>query len=163
MDERVIEVQTGRDTGIHVFHRPLGLFLVIAYKAIWGTIEVVTGFLLFYSTFLIANELAEDPQDRLINWLIANVHLEPKTVKEVGAVIVLFGISKIALALGLWFSSKKTRDIGIAFFLLLGLFGFFTVIVRPTLFHASVLAGDLFILWYLWKILPKHLRHGHVE
>jgi hypothetical protein len=163
VNERVIEIQKGKDPGIHILHRPLGLFLVIAYKAVWGIVETISGFLIFYSTILIAKELAEDPQDRLINWIIANVHLEPKTVKELGALFIILGVSKIALAIGLWFSSKKTRDIGIAFFLLLGLFGFFTVIVSPTLFHVAVLAGDLLILWYLWKILPKHLRHGYVE
>lgn len=163
MTEPAIEIQHGRDPGVHLFHRPLGLFLVILYKAVWGIVETIGGILLFYSTSIIANELAEDPQDRLMNWIVAHVHLEPKTVMEAGALIVIFGLSKIAIAVGLWHETKLVREISIAFFALIGLFGFFQVITKPTVFHFAVLAADLFILWYLWKILPKHLRHGRVE
>ncbi len=158
--EHAIEIQHGSDPGIHIFHRPLGLIAVIAYKAIWGVTEIIGGFVIYYSTFIIASELSEDPQDRFMNWVIAHIHLEPKTVKELGALIILFGVGKVALAFGLWFSSKKTRELGIAFFALIGVFGFIQIIRRPSYFHLAALVTDLMILYYLWKILPKHLRHG---
>jgi hypothetical protein len=163
MTEPLIEIQHGKDPGVHLLHRPLGLIAVIAYKAIWGVTEIIGGFVLFYSSFIIASELSEDPQDRFMNWVVAHVHLQPKTAKEWGALIVLFGVGKLAIAIGLWFSSKKTRELGIAFFSLIGVFGFIQIIRQPSYFHLLALVTDLLILFYLWKILPKHLKHGHVS
>jgi len=152
-----------RDTGWHFNGRPLGLILIVVYKFIWGSIEVLSGILLYFSSFLIARELVEDPQDLFVNWLLTNNHINLSAAKEFGIIIGLLGLGKVLIAFGIWYRSALMRDIGIAYFSLIGAYAIFSILSHFTIFKLLTLVADLAILYYLWQILPKHLKHGEIS
>lgn len=147
---------TRQDT--HIFGRPPGLALVAAYKALWGTAEIFVGLLLLFSTAIIRGELAEDPQDLFMNWLLHGLHFNSATSVQIGAVILLLGAVKILVAVGLWFISWKLRRLLIAFLLVITSFAAGELAARFSLLRLGTLAADAFVLVYLWKFLPRHLQ-----
>ncbi|HEU0050867.1 MAG TPA: DUF2127 domain-containing protein [Patescibacteria group bacterium] len=152
----------GTDTGWHVLNRPLTLALVAAYKAVWGLTEVIGGILVLFSSRLIAGELMEDPQDLLANWLLRHVHLSQQTTLFIGITAIVFGVGKLLLALGLWFEIRIIRPLAILFFCGIALFGLREIFLSFSWFKFAALCIDAAILFYLWKILPKHFRQQNV-
>jgi hypothetical protein len=144
------------DAGPHIWGRPPGLVAIIIYEAVWGFVQTISGVLLFFSYKFIADELMEDPQDLLLNWLIS--HLTYRGSIKLGALFVALGVIKLALAAGLVYHAKLTRMIGIYFFIAVALFGSYHLSIKITLFKLSVLAIDAFILYYFWQVLPKHFH-----
>ncbi len=139
----------------HYFDRPLGLLLIIGYKALWGLSELAAGVTFLFSYRLIAEELLEDPQDLLANWILAHA-TKPQTI-TLGEVFLALGAIKLLLALALWFRLRYIRVLGLLFFGSVAAFG-----LAHLAFHFSwqTLAGivlDLGAFLYFWKILPKHL------
>lgn len=55
--------------------RPIGMFLIVAYKGFWGMAEIFAGILLMLSRRLVGGELAEDPEDLFANWMLAHLHI----------------------------------------------------------------------------------------
>ena len=147
------------DPGLHFLERPLGLALMVAYKGLWGMFEFVLGVLLLFSSRLIAGELAEDPQDAFVHWLIHTAHFDISSSVQLGIIVCALGLAKILLAFGLWYQSILVRHLGLIFFSGIAVFGAYHLYHNPSLFEAAALVIDVFIVYYFWKILPKHLRH----
>lgn len=151
------EAEKTIDHGIHPFGRPMGLVLIVAYKAVWGLLEVAAGFLLIFSRGLVATELAEDPQDLFINWLLSHFKVDFGVAATAGAVFIGLGLVKMILAIGIWYRSWRFRLAALVFFAVIGLFGVYELSSKFTALRLAAVAADLLILYYLWKILPKHL------
>jgi len=145
-----------RDKGPHILGRPPGLIAIIVYKTVWGSMEAITGVLIFFSYKLLAAELIEDPQDRLVNWVLD--HLTYRGSLKLGALFIILGAIKIALAAGLFYHAKMTRKLAIAFFAGVAIFGLLRLSVKFNAAEAAVLGIDIFILYYFWVVLPKHFR-----
>lgn len=129
---------------------------IIVYKAVWGLFETVAGVLIFFSYRLLAEELLEDPADRLVNWVLD--HLSYRGSLKLGALFIILGMIKLALAAGLFYHAKLTRKIAIAFFAGVGAFGILRLLVAFSWPEAGVLGIDIFILYYFWIVLPRHSR-----
>jgi uncharacterized membrane protein len=149
-----------KDRGLHFLGRPLGLVLLALYKSMWGATEMVAGVLLFFSHKIFARELIEDPQDLFVNWLFA--HFGVKQAEQMGGIILLLGAIKIALGWGLWYRSWAVRKIAIIFFIGAGFYALYEASIHLTVFRLAALCVDIFLIYYCWKVLPKHLRHNKV-
>ena len=101
--------QAGSDQQRTRFRRPLGL-AVMAYKAILGLSEITVGILLAVPSFdpqatfarLSAEELREDPSDRLV--ALISRHL-PALLHHRGPVavgLIVFGLAKLVAAAAMW-------------------------------------------------------------
>ena len=140
-----------------VFGFPLGLFIIIAYKALWGLIEIVGGVLIVYSDRLISNELLEDPQDFVANWLTNNIHISHADTVHIGLTAVALGVIHLVLAACLWTRQYFIRSFGVVLFSILGLYGLYHVIYYFSWLGMSALAMDLISLVYFLLVLPQHL------
>ena len=91
------------------FRRPLGV-AVMGYKAVLGLSEITVGVLLAIPSFdpqatfarLSANELREDPNDRLV--ALISLHL-PALAHHRGVVavgLIIFGLAKLVAAAAMW-------------------------------------------------------------
>ena len=145
---------------IHVFGRPLGLLILILYKFIWGTIEIIAGLFLLFSNNIISEELIEDPQDIFVQWIFA--HFGLVQAHRIGAFIVLLGTIKVIMAFGIWYRSWAVRNIAIIFFCVVGIFGIYQILASFTIFKLGALIMDIILLWYVWKRLPQHLHHRKI-
>lgn len=156
-------LRQGNDRGLHIFNRPLGLVLVVAYKALLGVFELGLGTLVYGSARIIANELAEDPQDLLINWILSNLHPVIANAHQYGALIIFLGVVKLGLAFGLWQGSRHVRPAGLIIFGILGFYGTLHLMFNPSYAKGFFLLIDILILFYFWKVLPKHIHRGEVK
>lgn len=151
------------------FRRPWGLILIVAYKGIWGTVEIILGsgaLVLSHmlrqasaSNFILnffSDELAKDPQDIFVNWLLAHVSWLNFSL-YVGAGLIVFGLAKLVLAVGVWYRSWLIRDIGVVFFSGVAVYGVVEMAINFSLFKTIALFVDILILFYFWHMLPKHL------
>lgn len=163
MQHPILNRPRGQDHGWHILHRPLGLVLIVLFKGLWGLTEFASGVLIFFSSKLIAKELLEDPQDLFFNWLLEHIDFTPKEVHYIGGLVMLLGIAKIVLAFGIWHRTYIVRNLGLIFFGLLGIFGAWHAVFSFSLFKLVALMMDIAILFYFWKILPKHFRHNEVS
>lgn len=154
--------QRGKDAGWHFFHRPLGLLLIILYKALWGALEMLIGTVIFFSPTLIARELAEDPQDLFANWFLAHFSSIPTNAFYLGLFVMSLGAIKVMLAVGLWYEAYFVRTIGIVFFLIIGLYACYDVTFHFSPIRLAALFMDAVILFYLWRILPHHFKRGEI-
>jgi len=145
-----------KDVGPHPWGRPLGLVAIVIYEALWGFVQTISGVLLLFSYKFIAEELMEDPQDLLLNWLVD--HLTYRSSIKLGELFIALGVVKLLIAAGLLYHAKLTRKVGIVFFIAVALFGSYHLAIKITVFKLSVLFIDAFILYYFWQILPKHFH-----
>ena len=151
------------DKGLHVLGRPVGLFAIIVYKLLWGVTELGFGMLAIFSAVLIRGELAEDPQDIFVNLLLNVTHMTPGTTAHFGVLFLVLGLTKIGIAVGLWFRSWRMRKYLLVF---LGIVTVATVVDIALAWgwiKAFALIADVLVLCYLWKRLPRHLHHGDVH
>ena len=155
MEQPVVTAAEHR--GWHFRGRPLGLMLILGYKAVWGMFGVAAGTLTFFSSNFITNELIEDPQDLFLNWLLTHAHVDTGSLKKIGVFFVIVGITNLILATGLWYRSWKIRNVMLVFFAAVTAYGIFHLSEKPTLPNTAFVLVDLFITFYLWKMLPKHL------
>ena len=154
------------DGGRHIFGRPIGLALIVFYKTLWGLIEIGAGIVLVYSSTLIAQELVEDPQDTFVNWLFTlfgQIHLGALRPFDLGLIIALFGLGKLAVAACLWHRQYWIRDFGLVLFSVTGVIGLYALTRHVTLVRSLALLIDLLSLYYFWKILPHHLHHHEIS
>lgn len=142
---------------LQYFGRPPGLVLISAYKALWGLTELAVGTVLIFSRRLVTGELAEDPQDLFLNWLLARVHVDYHAAAAAGFVLLALGAIKLVLAAGIWSRSRRFRQAALMFFAATALYGAYHLSVRFSMTAAFDLLADLLILLYLWKFLPRHL------
>lgn len=143
-------------------NRAIGLLSIIFYKIIWGIVEIISGFLIFFSSFFIHAELLEDPQDRFVEFLLNTRLSIINNAHQLGLLLIILGVTKLALAGGLWYRSWKMRDLLIGFISLVSLYAALDLAIKPEWYKAFGLAIDLFILYYLWRILPGHLDERHI-
>ncbi len=153
------------------FKRPLGLILIVAYKGVWGLVEITLGVLaLIFSSLirqvaasdfirdLIERGLAEDPQGIFINWLAAH---DPSGILQrsisLGLGLVILGVIDCAIALAVWFRSWLVRDIGIVFFSVVAIYGIASLSVSFSFFKLLATVLNLLVLFYFWQAMPKHL------
>lgn len=151
------------DRGIHFFGRPIGVMAVVVYKALWGLSECASGLLLVFSGRLISGELAEDPQDLFVHWLLQGVHFNPSTAAHVGALFLFLGAIKLLVACGVWFSSWRIRRILIIFLCVVVAYATFALATNFSALKLFAWLSDLAILFYLWRALPKHLRRKTIS
>jgi uncharacterized membrane protein len=137
--------------------RPLGLVLIVVYKAVWGTLELLAGMFVSRAPELLRAELADDPQDQLAGWLMAHAPLQPAQLRLVTATLIALGLAKIVLAAGIWYGSWLVRDIALVVLSLAGLFALGALAAHFSLFRLLVAVTDLLIVFYIWRLLPKHL------
>lgn len=149
--------------------RPLGLVLIVLYKTVWGLLEVAAGAFITSASPVLQAELADDPQDQLVTWLLAATDLQPAQLRAASAALLALGLLKLAIAGGIWFRSWLVRDLALLVMGLAGVFAVGALAAHFTTFRLVVVATDLLIVLYLWLLLPKHLprrpsraprRHG---
>jgi uncharacterized membrane protein len=145
------------DRGLHFFNRPIGLIIIILYKLVWGTIEFFLGLIALFSPAIIRGELAEDPQDIFANWLLSHVHYNYQIFINIGLAMMAYGLIKLILAVSLWYRSWFMRKSLIVFFIIIIIFSVYYLSIKFSFFTIFGLLVDGLILYYLWKILPKHL------
>jgi len=153
------------------FKRPLGLILIVAYKGVWGLVEIILGILaLIFSSVirhvaasnfihdLITRELAEDPQGIFINWLATH---DPSGILQksisLGFGLVILGVIDCGIALAVWFRSWLIRDIGIVFFSAVAIYGITSLAISFSFFKLLAVVLNISILFYFWQAMPKHL------
>ena len=91
------------------FRRPLGV-AVMAYKAILGLSEIAVGVLLAIPSFdpqatfarLSAEELREDPSDRLVALISRHLPALLHHRRMVAVGLILFGLAKLVAAAAMW-------------------------------------------------------------
>ncbi len=146
--------------GLHIFNRPLGLVLITAYKIIWGLVECALGLFAFWSASIFIGELAEDPQDIFVNFIIHHTPFSIGGAIHTGVLLFILGGTKLAIAYGLWYRSWRIRKFLLIFLSVVTLFTLFDFALAWTFFKAFALLCDFLVLYYLWRILPRHL-HDH--
>ncbi len=156
----------------HIFGRPAGLVAVIFYETISGVLEMMTGLLILLGAYFwtrtglseaylsfVARELLDDPQDVLLNWLTSlQSHVSLRASLGVGAAILFLGLVKLAIAAGMWFKSWAVRNVAIVFFGTIALLGVYGLASRFSLWKAAAFVADVLILYYFWRVLPRHLQ-----
>jgi uncharacterized membrane protein len=141
--------QAGSDQQRTRFRRPLGL-AVMAYKAILGLSEIVVGVLLAVpsidpqATFarLSAEELREDPGDRIV--ALVSRHL-PSLLHHRGLVavgLVVFGLAKLVAAAAMWEGQEWGGYLLAATVALLLPFDLRQAVLDPTVGHVLLAAAN---------------------
>lgn len=144
--------------GYHILGRPAPLVMIIVYKAAWGLVEIISGVLILFSWRIIFRELNDDPQDQFMTWMLLHMPFGPNQALPLGAAIMTFGLLKLLLAAGLWFRIRLTRQIAIALFSGIAVYGTYEIARAFTPFKAGALALDIAILAYFIFLLPRHLH-----
>ncbi len=137
--------------------RPLGLTLIVVYKTLWGLLEMAAGLFVTWAPSLLRSELTDDPQDQLAAWLVVHAPLEPQKLRLVTAALLVLGLFKIALAVGIWYGSWLVRDIALVVMGIAGVFSLAALALEFSTFKLVVAATDLLIVLYLWRFMPRHL------
>ena len=130
--------------------------LVILIKGIDGILEVVGGVILFFvkpaqiNSFLIwltQHELAQDAQDLLANYLLkvgANLSLDTQLF---GAIYLLVhGIIKIALILGLWKRKLIAYPLAVIFLSLFIIYQIYRYVQQPAFWLIALSIFDALII-----------------
>lgn len=135
---------------------------IVAYKGLLGIAEIVVGFLLlapltvgsFFERFAM-RELAEDPQDIVMNWILAHSGLF-RLLSHLGLVLIFLGCVKFLVALGLWKRSHTIMRFSFWLLIFALLFGAYTLYERFSVVGFIALIVDGGVLVYLWQLVPRH-------
>jgi len=144
---------------LHVLGRPFGLVLICLYEFLTGLFEILLGAGALLFDGILVEELATDPGNIFINWILNNVDFTVDTSQQIGLILLFFGIVKLLISYGIWLQSWKLRRVMILFFLLTTTIIVIELLFRFSLIKVFTLGVDALFLYYLWKILPRHLRH----
>ncbi len=144
--------------------------MLIFYKLLLAVIEVLAGGLCLIGAFfvkhtniaaVIAKTATNENLDQAVNWTVqwlVHSKIEYQLIVQIGILLIAFGVFNILLAIGVWFKSKKMRTIALFVFGALSIYGVIELIHSFTVFDLISLLLDLIVLYYFWKILPKHLE-----
>lgn len=158
---------------IFILGRPLSLVLIVAYKTVWGLVEAAlgTGVLVVVATWqhvgrnawvhaLVQKELSEDPHDALISWFLAHDSTSSRHILvQIGIVLLVLGVLKVVLAVGVWRRSWLMRDIFMILLTIGAVIGLAALGRHFSALRLTTLVLDLLVLYYLWRVLPKYLHH----
>ncbi len=156
---------------------PLGPTLLMLYKGIWGSLETFVGLLLILASLIaqrvhlsavframIARELTEDPQDSFTRWILAQApKITYSATMHLALILVLLGLLKIIIAASLWYRSMALRDLSLLLLAAATIFAMTDLYARFSLAKCLLLLVDLVILYYLWRILPAHLKPKEIS
>ena len=152
------------------FGRSSSLLLMIFYKLLLAVIQVLAGSLLLVIAFFIKHpEIIEaitaipdkDNMDKVVHWIVQQLtlwQLEYSVVVNIGLVLIALGLFSVIVAGGLWFKSSKIRLLALLIFGSLALYSLYQLAVDFSAVQALVLAVDVYIIYYFWRVLPKHLE-----
>jgi uncharacterized membrane protein len=147
-----------RDHSVHYFDRPLGLLLIIAYKLLWGSAEMMIGWIVMHSYNILSQELVEDPQDLLARTVLTQFHLTPHDLTQIGSIVFSFGLMKVLLAGCLWMRVRYIREVGLVIFSTTALYGMYHLFVRFSWITVIAVCADFVFIYYFYQILPRHLN-----
>jgi uncharacterized membrane protein (DUF2068 family) len=161
--------QAGPEAHRTRFRRPLGV-AVMAYKAALGLSEITVGVLLAVPSFdpqatfarLSAEELREDPSDRLV--ALISRHL-PALLHHRGPVavgLIVFGLAKLVAAAAMWEGQEWGGHLLAATVALLLPFDLRQAVASPTAGHLLLAAGNaaalVVLVWLLGGWLSGRSR-----
>lgn len=153
------------------FGRSSSLLLMIFYKLLLAAIQVlagamclVVGFFLKHPAIIKAIDSIpnKDRLDLAVHWTVSRLvewRLDHSTVVNIGLILIAFGLFSAIVAGGLWFKSSKMRLLALVVFGALALYTIYQLILNFSTIQTIVLAVNLYIIYYFWKILPKHLEN----
>ena len=148
---------------MQVRDRPLGVFLIVVYKLVWGVLDVLAGAFLHKMPAFLHAQAAADPENQLARWLLRHAPIDPGHLMAITLVLLAVGVGKIVLAFGIWYKSWLIRDLAVWVLALGGLVAIGAMIHHFTLVRLIALGIDLVILWYLWRKLPRYLGPRHPQ
>jgi uncharacterized membrane protein len=149
--------------------RPVGLILIVGYKAIWGALDVIAGAFVHKVPAMVKAKIAADPQDQLANWIMAHTSLVPAHIRVLTLALIAVGVVKIVLAGGIWYRSWLIRDIALWVMSIAGLIALVALLHHLSIWRVLALGIDVTIVWYLWRMLPRYLpargrpAHAHAR
>lgn len=153
-----------------LFGRSSSLLLLIFYKILLAVVQVIAGALFLTIAFFIKHPVIikaiediadKDRLDVFINWIVGQIvswRIEYEVVLHIGLVLIALGLFSVLVAGGLWFKSNKMRLLALLVFGALALYSFYHLITDFSVLKLLTLAADIFIIYYFWRILPKHLQ-----
>ena len=147
-----------RDHSKHYFDRPLGLILIIGYKLIWGSAEMMIGWIVMHSYNILTRELVEDPQDLLARTILSRFQFSHGDLVQIGSIVFGLGLMKVLLAACLWVRMRYIREVGLVIFSATGLFGLYHLLSHFSWITIMALCADFIFIYYFYAILPKHLN-----
>lgn len=143
---------------------------MIFYKLMLAFVEFMAGALCLLAAFFVRHlSLVDtidvvatgDNLDRFVKWLVHYVvdsQVGDELLLHAGLILIALGLLKIFIATGLWFKSRKMRNIGIIIFTGLASYSIYHLFLGFSAIRIVALASDLFFVYYFWKVLPKHLN-----
>ncbi len=146
------------------------LLLLIFYKLLLAAVQIVAGTLFLMVAFFIKHPTiiqaihdiaVKDRLDQVINWFaqtIVSWQVEYQVVLQLGLILIALGVFSVIVAGGLWFKSEKMRLLALVVFGSLALYSIYHLATDFSILKLLTLGADLFIIYYFWKILPKHLH-----
>lgn len=152
------------------FGRSSSLLLMIFYKLLLAVIQMLAGSLLLVVAFFIKHpEIIEaitaipdkDNMDRIVHWIVEQLtlwQLDYSVAVNIGLVLIALGLFSVIVAGGLWFKSSKIRLLALLIFGSLALYSLYQLAVDFSAVQTLVLAVDVYIIYYFWKVLPKHIE-----
>lgn len=154
-----------------LFGRSSSLLLLIFYNFLLALTEMLAGSLCLLITFfakhiglvdtIISAANTSDYLDRFVVWLLEHLvalHLDYQLLLNVGLVLIGLGVFKVFVAIGLWFKSHKMRVVALVIFGSLSIYSIYQLIISFSFFGVFALLLDLYIVYYFWRVLPKHLE-----
>jgi len=144
---------------------------MIFYKMLLAAIQVLAGALFLVIAFFIKhpeiidaiNRLPhKDYLDSVVQWIVEQLtawQFEYSIVVNIGLVLVALGLFSVIVAGGLWFKSSKMRIFSLLVFGSLALYSLYQLIIDFSTLQAVVLAVDVYIIYYFWRVLPRHIEH----
>ena len=139
----------------------------VRLKAVDGVLETIAGILLFFPgtlttmiTFIIQNELFEDPND----FLSTSLHnVLPTLTGSSGLFIAIYllshGIIKMVLVAGLLREKQWAYPSAIAVFSLFIVYQVYHSFFTPSLFLVVLTVLDLIIIWLTWHEYRYFKKH----
>ena len=145
--------------------------MLIFYKLLLAVIEVMAGILFLLGAFFIEHanvarvisaSTNSGQLDSFVNWMfqtLMSFKLEYPIILHIGLLLIAFGAFNVLLAIGVWFKSQKMRRLALVVFGGLALYSIIQLFESFSVFDLMSLILDLILLYYFWRILPKHIAN----
>lgn len=149
--------------------RSSSLLGMIFYKLMLAIIEMLAGAVCLLGAFFakyptladsIDNLATDDRLDSFVKWLVhylIDSEIGDELLLHAGLILIALGFLKIFISVGLWFKSRKMRNLGILIFASLAGYSIYHLTQGFSAIRVIALLSDLFFLYYFWRILPRHI------